>query len=221
MLKLKQTEDITNFDIVKDNIIVMARSKSFIDRHEDIPYVMKGDIALTFDIAIQPDDEDSFIGGLVNNELLKIWGIDEKTLYGLAMENTERMNPARISYIEEFLSGVVPGLTLSETSLLVITNEKGVGGATTLFYDGSMDNVAAEFGGSYFILPSSIHEVLAVPDKGEDYKDLERIVCEINNMIISDAGGDDREILSYKIHRYDAESGIFELASSFARRKAS
>ena len=221
MLNLKQPEDITSFDSVKGNIIVMARSKSFLERHEDIPYIMKGDIALTFDIAIPSGDDESFLGGLVNNDLLEIWGTDKETLYEVALKNTEKVFPAEIKSLEGFLSGILPNVADKESHAIVITNEHCIGGSAALFYEGIMERVAAEIGGSYFILPSSVHEVIALPDRGEDYADLEKMVGEVNAMIISDSKGDDRDILSYRVHRYDVESGRFELASSWARRKAS
>ena len=44
-----------------------------------------------------------------------------------------------------------------------------------------MDQAAERAGGDFYILPSSIHEVLIVPDNGEmGLKDLEAMVKEVN-----------------------------------------
>ena len=60
-------------------------------------------------------------------------------------------------------------------------------GASALFYPGFLEQVAKRFRGKFFILPSSIHELILVPDYGEDVKVTEE------------------DFLSNSVYNYDAK----------------
>ena len=66
---------------------------------------------------------------------------------------------------------------------------------------------------SYFMLPSSIHEVIAVPAGDKDYRDLESMVKQINMMQVAK-----EEQLSDHVYHYDAKEKVFELASKHDER---
>ena len=64
---------------------------------------------------------------------------------------------------------------------LVLTTDSGRLGASALYYPGVTKHLGDIVGGDYFVLPSSVHEVLILPDRGQaDPKDLARMVKEIN-----------------------------------------
>ena len=64
-----------------------------------------------------------------------------------------------------------------------------------------MVRVAAKLGGNFFLLPSSVHEILAVPDDGQiDYRELSETVYDINRTIV-----EPREFLSDKVQYYDRQ----------------
>ena len=47
-----------------------------------------------------------------------------------------------------------------DNPLIVVTNETGIDGAAAVFYPGVMDQLGEEIKGDFFILPSSVHELL-------------------------------------------------------------
>ena len=63
-------------------------------------------------------------------------------------------------------------------------------------------------GGSYFVLPSSVHEVILLPDHGEEPEELLEIVTEINHTQVAE-----EEILTDAVYKY-------EPGDSFIRKKA-
>ena len=78
-----------------------------------------------------------------------------------------------------------------------------------------MDTVAEKLHGSYFVLPSSIHEVIAIPTTlGSNYRDLERMVREVNEMAVAP-----EDQLTNSVYRYDSKTKIFELAATQAQRE--
>ena len=59
-------------------------------------------------------------------------------------------------------------------------------GAGVLAYQEFMDQAAERLGGDFFILPSSIHEVLLVPDDGaKSFHELQAMVREVNATQVS------------------------------------
>ena len=75
-------------------------------------------------------------------------------------------------------------------------------GASALFYPGFLEQVAKRFRGKFFILPSSIHELILVPDYVEDVKGLKEIVSDVNDN--SDAVTEE-DFLSNSVYHYDAK----------------
>ena len=70
--------------------------------------------------------------------------------------------------------------------------------------------------GDYFILPSSIHEVLLLRDDGNmDYRALEAMVREIN---VTQVAPEER--LSDQVYHYDAAEKLLETGKHFSERQA-
>lgn len=80
-------------------------------------------------------------------------------------------------------------------------------GAAAIFYPGQMECIAKLMKGDYFILPSSIHETLIMPDNGEysSSKDLKKMVIEVNSTEVNPS-----EKLSDEIYHFDAKTKIFK-----------
>ena len=119
---------------------------------------------------------------------------------------------------EETMEAMLADLPAAEdVPMTVVSNERGLNGAASLFYPDQMDKVAEKIGGDYYILPSSIHEQLVVPDDGNmSSVDLGNMVREVNATQVSPA-----ERLSDEVYHYDSKDKVFEKAATFdARQKA-
>lgn len=78
-----------------------------------------------------------------------------------------------------------------------------------------MDQAAEKLGGDFYILPSSIHEILLVPDNGDKTADdLRDMVREVNATQVSP-----EEKLTDNVYHYDSKEHIFELAEKFEARQ--
>ena len=63
----------------------------------------------------------------------------------------------------------------------VITVPDKTHGASVIAYQDFMDKAAERAGGDFYIIPSSIHELLIIPDDHtKDFKVLEDMVREVN-----------------------------------------
>ncbi|MBQ6223438.1 MAG: hypothetical protein IJJ44_12570, partial [Solobacterium sp.] len=88
------------------------------------------------------------------------------------------------------------------SEMVVVTNSNMAYGASALFYDGVMNRVADRIGGSYYVLPSSVHEVICVPAYRMEWTDLQSMVRNINDTVVSD-----EDVLSDNVYYYDADTG--------------
>ena len=157
----------------------------------------------------------------VGDEDLNRWGISEEDIYRDALRNTPILNPPVICPITDLLNsftdpdeGVDIGLPVYEPDLygnapvplLVLTNESKYCGAACMLYEGLLRDLSDEIRSDLFIIPSSIHEVLLLPDEGEfSEEELSALVCEINAHFINPS-----EILSDHVYRFKHLSGILE-----------
>ena len=88
-------------------------------------------------------------------------------------------------------------------------------GAGIIGYPGFMEMASEKLGGDFFLLPSSVHEVLLIPDDGKtDYRNLESMVREVNATQV-----ELKDQLSDNVYHYDSKEKVFELAEKFDARK--
>lgn len=89
--------------------------------------------------------------------------------------------------------------------MYVITNQQEQYGASALLYEDCLRSLADQAGGDLYILPSSIHELIAIPAAGGDPTGLQDLVREINgtkDLISPD------EVLSNNVYRYSRDGGL-------------
>lgn len=84
-----------------------------------------------------------------------------------------------------------------------------------MFYPGVMDEIGEKLGGDFFVLPSSLHETIVVPDDGNmEYKALLAMVTEINESEV-----DKQDKLTDQVYHYDVTDKVFEKASRYEDRE--
>ena len=63
-----------------------------------------------------------------------------------------------------------------------------------------LEKLADRCQGDYFIIPSSVHELIAVPQFGQSYEEIEDIIRSVNREVVSS-----EEFLSDRCYKFDAE----------------
>lgn len=164
---------------------------------------------------------------LIRETHMKNWGISTEVLYEDALANAEKMLPGTIRTMEELLSRMVledefpvwewkeqedfPKLEgvaeknpdLGGIPLLVLTNSRRYLGAACILYRGILERFAKKLGENLYILPSSVHEVILLPEtKVNSSKNLLRMVMEVNRTQLAP-----EEVLSDTVYYYDRKSG--------------
>lgn len=112
-------------------------------------------------------------GGLINNYLAKELGFSEQKLFELAKENTTRMFPLDIRDMGELIG-------TNSLGMYVITNTTSVNGAVGMLYDDKLSLIAKELNSDLYVIPSSIHEVIAIK-ADMDVDGIAKMISEVNN----------------------------------------
>lgn len=153
-----------------------------------------GEFALSYQIKVGRS-ENGFYMMQITDELLKRWEIDVDELHDIAVGN---MNLPQ-NYVLEDL-GTIPG-NFGRKMMLVLTNKTAVNGATVIISEKVREAVAERVGGDYYILPSSINELMIVPkDSAGSVDFLQQLVRDTNRTDIVPP----EEFLSDYVYRYDA-----------------
>lgn len=124
---------------------------------------------------------------LVLNEHLKVWNKTSEEIIKDAYDNTLRNMACRAVPIFDILrEGKLFG-DFAESELLndfpmkVVTNDKRFLGGVFIGIKERLDELYDEMNGDYYIIPSSIHELILIPQKEyENVSDLNVMIREVN-----------------------------------------
>lgn len=206
--------DLTDYSKMKELLTLQLLSSNGNGyKLDDVPYRKVEDMTLIyrFDLGDTGNGRTTI---LVTNDMIRRYDIDEEQLHQDAMSATVNNRPASLRNMAEVLS---IGDGEGSSPLWVATVDGGMNGASVIQYPGFLDQAARTLGGDFFVLPSSIHEVLLYQDDGTiDRKGLEEMVQSVNESEVAPA---DR--LSDYVYHYDSKERVFENARSFEARAES
>ena len=189
-IRVKKTCDCQNlfdFNHVKEHIVYkLIRRDANEELLKQIPYEPFLDLAVVYYIQI---DNTRFGSAAIQirNEHLRYWRVEKEEIRRLAEKNTPRIYPAQIQKIVRFM--------------YVATNEQCSLGAAVMRYPDFREKVRGMIRGDFYILPSSIHEVILVPESfGLEPERMQEMVKEINQ-----TGVAPEEVLSDSVYYFDGE----------------
>ena len=186
---------------------------------KDVPHLVLGDLAVVYKI---PVVEEKMGRGTVtiNNALLEKMEISQEELFTTAYENMEKRNALQVERMEDTLflnPEPVDGKTTftfdeldslpDDFHLLVVSNTERYWGDGLLLMKENIEKLSERIESSLIIIPSSVHEVIVIPDTGGTIMEtcLE-MVKDVNETTV-----DPKERLSNSIYRYDRDRMELEL----------
>ena len=133
-------------------------------------------------------------------------------LFDTAEENMKALYPAKLISLEGALLGEGRNILESDEEpmeglyTLMIDGLHSFG-ASTLAYEGVAEKIRELFGSGYYILPSSLHEVIILKDDGTaDEKGLKDMVVQANSTVV-----DPSDVLSDSVF-YFGDDGLRRVA---------
>lgn len=149
---------------------------------------------------------------LIRKEHMESWGVTAEELREQALINTPKLLPPDLISMNRLLKEHNPEFLKEsrdmDIRMYILTNEFRTNGATTLLYEGILEEIAGMFDSDIILLPSSIHEVILVPAaSGDEYlkqlDDFSAMVKEVNETELAD-----EEILSDHAYYYIKGCGL-------------
>ena len=204
---------LTDFNQVKDLICFkLVNAEKNREMLADTPYIPYHDLVIIFYV-VMAKSEGGVASILIKDSHMKMWGTDAQTMYSLAMKNTQRIFRGSIqpmgSVVAEIMERELDAEDSNEfydmavdtedmMSMYVASNYEKLNGASVLLYPNLLRDFAERIGADFYILPSSIHELIFLSESaGIGSESLKMLVQEVN---VTQVDAD--EILSDNVYFY-------------------
>lgn len=197
-------DEIKEENILGNIFIKVVNYKKNKDILKNCPHIVFHDLAISFRYLVKMDKAGIASAQLRNEEMSRL-NMTVEELYPIAKENTKRLFPPVLTRLDELLEEKYDENIgcLGDNNLYILTNNQGINGASYIIYEDIINNFATEHDTDFFILPSSIHEILLLPvEDSMDKEELVEMVKEVNNYVVSEL-----DYLSDNVYFYDRKIG--------------
>lgn len=211
---------VTDYERAKHMLCVeVIGTERNVEMLANIPHKEMENLSMVYRIQLGSDGNGAATV-LVTNSLLERMGVTQEQLHEDALKNAPEVRPPVMKHMAEVMAELM-GMPAEELAtdmappMYVITNSDRLHGAAAAFYPDMMEQASRELGGSFFLLPSSIHEVILLPDDGQmKTSELKLMVSDINATQVLP-----KEQLTDSVYHYDAETRTFELGEQYEARR--
>ena len=212
--------EFLDYDHVKEKLQVrVCDAETNKEWLQSKPHTIHGDFAAYYTINLQ-ENEDGVASATVTSALLEAWQIDLSTLHQDAMNADLKRVPVLHS-MDDLIGSMVFGIGTAENllgkqidasafkpPLFCLTNENRMNGAGLILNEDIRRQVADFMKCDFYVLPSSIHEILVVPaDEATELQELCDMVKGINESEVSI-----EERLSDHVQFCDEKTAVMENA---------
>ncbi len=206
-----------DYEKVKERIMpILINAKNNEEYLAEVPHIPFLDMEIVFYFCFNVNERlDDATTIRIKNSHMQQWGINTDELYRTAMANAQDAQPARLYSMDGAIDAVFARMASTADfepedevrdddgqlfSEYVLSNQHLIYGAVCLAYDELLKKYAEEIG-SFYILPSSIHEVILIPSSDNNrMEEYTAAVCERNKAYVPLP----EEVLSEHAYYYDA-----------------
>ena len=211
----------------KDNIIFqLVNTMQNEDMLKNLPHRDFQDLSIIYRWVVGVEQH-GLSSVVINNHVAESLGMGEEQLFKAAAENTRRILPPVVQSMNEVirdlfmadgmpqeLADLMVGEQEPERTMWVISNENKIDGAVSMLYEDKLHSLAERVGTDLYILPSSVHEVIAVSVEMGEPEELAQMVAEINMDQV-----DLSERLSNQVYHYDKDLRKITLATDTPNKR--
>lgn len=198
---------LSDFDYAKDRLYAQL-----VNRHlnknllQNVPHAtFLDDFAITVRCTVEAS-EDCNASFMVHNNHLNIWQTNSETVLSLAIRNTLTKHDVELMPLGQLIRELVPVFPeerSSDCNMWFMSNKKRNFGAAAVLSDDVLKDFAEKHG-SFYVIFSSIHEVLIVPSP--DNSDIDTLTR--HNQDINTTALEEDEILGTKAYFYQKDKGF-------------
>lgn len=216
---------------MKDRVTMMlVNTEQNKEMLADMPHREFQDLSVIYRYVVA-QDEQGVASFKVTNAIMEQAGMTPEELFQLASENTKKMFPPKIASMEDVMLDMMKGDGIPDEladelavffdtekdpkeSMWLIGNRSGINGAVSMLYDENLQKLAEKMGTDLYIIPSSVHEVLAVSVEMGNPEELAEMVQQVN---MSSVELEDR--LSNNVYHYDKDLRQLKLATQVPNQR--
>ncbi len=218
----RNSEWLADYSSVKDSLFVRcSNANGNAGLLENCPHTVLGDLAFTVHVGLDwQEGSDPSYTTMVTNDILNAWGVDRQTLLEDAVENSVLRMPVTCrplsAVMQDFMGPDGDEMTgpYDEPAIFVLSNTFTHHGAAAVIYPGVLDMMQERIG-NFYMLPSSIHEFLLLPESmGMAVSDLERMGRDVNASVLLP-----EDYLSNTVYHYDGVEKRMEPAQEYVEKK--
>lgn len=210
---------ISDYEKVKDNTYLrLIPGDSPILK--STPHRMIEDMALVVNVHLDSfSDEHGKSCVVVTKPLMEMYGIDEAQLFADAEKNSLANEPMVFKPLLDMVKDLISNEDIPNPEdvgivTYIATNQSGFQGAAVAGYPDFCEKAAEAIGGSFYMLPSSVHEFILIKDDGTPKaKDLNRMIKNVNETVL-----EPRDVLAAQCYHYDAKAKVLETGLNYAQR---
>jgi len=227
MAKGVEVQQGLNFDNPEEKIVFqLINTEQNKDMLAHVPHREWKDLSIIYRLVTNVD-KDGIESAVVRDGLAEKLGLTEEQLFKHAVENTRNIFPPTVRSMNDvmkeiFMADGMPiesvemilGEVPADIMMYVISNDRGINGAISMLYEDQLHTLAEQLGTDLYILPSSIHETIAVSVDMGDPEELAQMVSEINMDQVSL-----QERLSNQVYHYDKDLRVLSMATDTPNKR--
>lgn len=207
-----ETDAIRNFSQIQSKIVYklisQSKNKSYLST---VPYIPYQDLAIVFYVLFDINATGTATIP-VTHMLQSLWDTSSEELFEIAKSNTPKLLPADFRPMNLVMEELISNSGISceieeENPMYVLTNSLRCFGASCILYPNVLQRIGKQLQENYYLLPSSVHEIIILPESvGPSEDTINDMILEINQTEI-----DREEVLSDHAYYYDCESGVLSI----------
>lgn len=186
-----EVNQVQDFNLAKSKVaykvIHYEKNRDLLNGLPHVPYL---DLAIVFYLLLETTEKGAATI-LITNEMLHYWDISLEQLYRIALENTPiilhaEFKPMRV-VIQELMQKPLREADLKDNCMYVLSNHHRHFGAACMLYTRVLEDIGNQLNEDYYILPSSIHEIIILPASctmGQE--EIDDMIVEINETQVSE-----------------------------------
>lgn len=208
-----ECERFQTYEGVKEKVVFKlintAKNRRFLST---VPHLAFLDLSIVFYVLVEISIEGT-ASMMVNYEHAKLWDVTAEELWEDAIQNAKQLLPAELLTMSGTIQSMMgdqketvnllTGEITEHDHMYVLSNKLKSYGAACIAYPHLLNLIGSILKNNYYILPSSVHEVIIVPYS-------EGLICEeLNDMVreINATQVEEEEVLSNHIYLFDRVTG--------------
>lgn len=192
--KIWDSRQFEDYASIRERIVfkLIHRSKNRVLLRK-LPYIEVLDLAIVFYVLLDMDQRGTATIQICEENMEK-WGVSKEDLFLAAVQNVKELLPAEFFTMQYAIEQMLEVAEDDEVENLlkevkkdkrdvmyVLTNPPRNYGAACMMYPHVLEMIGDMLREDFYILPSSVHEVIIVPDsRALDPEEMDEMVAEIN-----------------------------------------